>query len=63
MKILTILFCVLFILMFLFAEVKVNGRLCNQIFQRVFTCLVGSLIFTLVLGFPVLGIMYLIKEL
>ena len=63
MKILTILYCVLFILMFLFAEVKVNGRSCNQIFQRVFVCLIGSLIFTLILGFPVLGIMYLIKEL
>ena len=60
MKILGIMFCAIFILCFIFAEVEINGSANITIIQRVFASVVISVILTLILGLPVLGIMYLL---
>lgn len=60
MKFLGIMFLVSFILFFLFAKVKVNGSAYGvTIFQRACACFLGSLVFTAILGLPILGIIYL----
>lgn len=60
MKTLGIIFCIIFILTFLFADVKVNGSTDITILQRIELCLLFSLLFTVILGLPILGIIYLI---
>lgn len=62
MKILGIMFCVLFLLMFCFANIKVNNSTDITILQRAGACLIGSLVLTIILGLPILGIVYLIKS-
>lgn len=59
MKILAIIFLILFLLMFLFADVKINNLKTENIFVRAGACLIGSFIVTAILGLPVLGILYL----
>lgn len=44
MKILAIMFLILFLLMFLFADVKINGLKTDNIFARAGACLIGSLL-------------------
>jgi hypothetical protein len=61
MKILLFMFLILFILSFLFAKVRVNGSTNISIFQRAGVCFVGSLILSLFIGLPILGILYLVK--
>ena len=61
MKILGIIFCIIFILTFLFAKVKVNGDTDITIFERVELCILFSLLLTVILGLPILGVIYLIK--
>jgi hypothetical protein len=60
MKILGIMFCVIFLLMFIFFKVKVNGSTDITILQRIYACLIGSLLLTVILGLPTLGIVYLL---
>lgn len=60
MKILGIMFCVIFLLMFIFCKVKVNGSTDITIVQRACACFFGSLLLTLILGLPALGIIYLL---
>lgn len=60
MKILGIMFCVLFLLMFIFCKVKVNGSTDITIIQRTLACLFGSFLLTLIFGLPILGIIYLL---
>lgn len=59
MKILVIMFLILFMLMFIFADVKINDLKTDNIFARAGACLIGSFITTAILGIPVLGILYL----
>ena len=61
MKILAIIFCVLFVWCFIFAKIEVNGSKDIISIQRVFASMIISAILTLVLGFPVLGILYLLN--
>ena len=61
MKTLGIIFCIIFILTFLFAKIKVNGSTDITILQRIELCLLFSLGFTVILGLPILGVIYLIK--
>lgn len=60
MKILGIMFCALFLLMFLFFKIKVNGSTNITTLQRAYACLIGSLLLTVILGLPTLGIIYLL---
>ena len=60
MKILAIIFCVLFIWCFIFAKIDVNGSKDITIVQRVFASMIISVILTLIFGLPVLGILYLL---
>lgn len=62
MKILGIMFCVLFLLTFIFGKVKVNGSTDITIIQRTLACLLGSLMLTLIFGLPILGIIYLLGQ-
>lgn len=59
MKILAIMFLILFLLMFIFADVKINDLKTDNIFVRAVACLIGSFILTAVFGLPILGIVYL----
>lgn len=59
MKILAIMFLELFLLMFIFADVKINGLKTDNILARAGACLIGSFILTAIFGLPVLGIVYL----
>ena len=63
MKILGIMFCVLFLQMFCFAKIKVNKSTDITTLQRAVMCLICSLVVTLILGLPVLGIVYLAMSL
>lgn len=60
MKILGIIYLVCFLWMFFFTKIKVNGSTNITLFQRVAACLYVSLLLTIIVGIPVLGIMYLI---
>lgn len=60
MKILGLIFCFIFILFFLFAKVKVNGRTNITIIERAYVSTIASIIFTLMLGLPILGIIKLL---
>lgn len=62
MRVLGIIFICVFLLMFLFAKVKVNESTDVGIFQRAFVCLIGSGLLTLVLGLPICGLIYLITS-
>lgn len=62
MRILGIMFCSMFILMFLFGKIKWNGSADISITQRVIACLICSGIVSLILGLPVLGLVYLIMN-
>lgn len=57
-----IIFICVFLLMFLFANVKVNGDTNVGVLQRAFVCLIGSGLLTLVLGLPICGLIYLITN-
>lgn len=60
MKILGLIFCFIFILFFLFAKVKVNGRTNVTIIERAYVSIIAGIIFTLMLGLPILGIIKLL---
>lgn len=60
MKILVIIFCIMYLLMFFFAEVKVNDMPATNVFQRAGVCLMAATILTLLIGLPILGVVYLI---
>lgn len=60
-KVLGIIFLILFIASFLFAKIKINGRYDYSILDRVGACLVISFILTWILGLPILGILCLIR--
>lgn len=62
MRVLGIIFLGVFLLMFLFANVKVNGKTNVGILQRAFVCLIGSGLLTLILGLPICGLVYLITN-
>lgn len=62
MKILLIIFLIIYILMILFGKITINESTNISILQRVAVCLVGSGLLTLVFGLPVLGIVYLITS-
>ena len=61
MKTLGIIFCIIFMLTFLFAKIKVNGSTNITILQRIELCLLFTLGFTVILGLPILGVIYLVK--
>jgi len=60
MKILGIMFCIIFLLMFIFAKVKIGNSTHITLIQRLGVCLIGSLLLTIILGLPILGIIYLL---
>ena len=60
MKTLGLIFCFIFILFFLFAKVKVNGRTNVTIIERAYVSIIAGIIFTLMLGLPILGIIKLL---
>lgn len=61
MKILGIIFCLIFVLTFLFAKVKINGDTDITILERAELCILFSLLLTVIFGLPILGVIYLIK--
>ncbi len=62
MRILGIMFCSMFLLMFLFAKITWNDSSDLNIIKRAIASLMGSFILTVVLGLPVLGLVYLIMH-
>ena len=60
MKILGIMFLALFLWTFLFGKVKLNGNTDIGTLQRAGVCVIGSLVITLIVGLPVLGILFLV---
>lgn len=60
MKVLGIIFCAIFLLSFILAKIKINGSADITIMQRLLACVAVGIILTLILGLPVLGIMYLL---
>lgn len=62
MRILGIMFCSMFLLMFLFAKITWDGRSDLSFIKRAIASLMGSFILTVVLGLPVLGLVYLIMH-
>ena len=60
MNIFGIMLCVIFIWCFIFAKIEVNGSKDITIIQRMFASVIICAILTLILGFPVLGIVYLL---
>ena len=61
MKILGIIFCLIFVLTFLFAKVKINEDTDISILERAELCILFSLLLTVIFGLPILGVIYLIK--
>lgn len=62
MKLFGIIFLVLFILIFLFANINVNGKRNITILQRVYVSAIASLVMTIIIGLPLLGIIYLLMH-
>lgn len=62
MRILGIMFCSMFLLMFLFAKITWGDSSDLNIIKRAIASLMGSFILTVVLGLPVLGLIYLITN-
>lgn len=62
MKILLIMFLIIYILMFLFGKVTINESTNISTLQRAAVCLIGSSLLTLVFGLPILGIVYLVTN-
>lgn len=62
MKILGIIFLILFLIMFVFADVKINNLKTDNIFVRAGACLIGSFVLTAVVGLLILGILYLLTK-
>lgn len=62
MRILGIMFCSMFLLMFLFGKIKWNGSTDISIVQRAVACLIASGVVSIILGLPVLGLIYLIMK-
>lgn len=60
MKLLLIIFGILFVLFFIFGNVKVNGSENVGIFKRTGACALAAAITTLIVGLPLLGIASLI---
>lgn len=60
MKILGLIFCFVFLLIFLFAKIKINGSTDVTVEDRVYAAFVGSIVLTLILGLPILGIIKLL---
>lgn len=60
MKILALIFWIIFFLLFCFAEVKVNDLPATKISERVCACGICALILTAMFGLPILGIIYLV---
>lgn len=62
MRILGIMFCSMFLLMFLFAKITWCGSSDLTIIKRAIASLMGSFILTVVLRLSVLGLVYLIMN-
>lgn len=63
MKILALIFLVMYIIMFLFAKVDSTGlHSLWGILYRVIVCLAASAIVTIIIGIPILGIVFLITH-
>ena len=60
MKILGIVFCLSFLIIFLFAKIKINGSTDVNIVDRAYASFICSVVLTLFLGLPILGIIKLI---
>lgn len=60
MKIIGIMILVLFLIMFLFGTVKVNGKPTNNIFTKAIGAAIYAVISGLIIGIPILGIIKLI---
>lgn len=60
MKIIGITMLVLFLIMFLFGTVKVNGKPTDNIFTKAIGAAVFAVIIGLIVGIPILGIIKLI---
>ena len=61
MKVLGILFAVMFVLFFFFGNVDFNGNTKLPLLARLVFCLLGSAFMALILGLPVLGIIHLFE--
>lgn len=62
MKILFIMFLILFILIFLFAKIEINGTYNITLIQRVCASVITSIVITLIIGLPILGIVYILTN-
>ena len=62
MRSLAIIFFVVYIGMFLFGKITVNGDTKPRMLKRAVACAWGSLVLTLLVGLPVLGLVYLITN-
>lgn len=65
MKTFCIIFLALFVLIFLFGNITVNGKFGKHnptFLQRIWMSALSSLMVSVVIGLPILGIIYLIKH-
>lgn len=56
MKVLFIMFLVLFILIFLFAKIEINGTYNITLIKRVYASIITSIVITLIIGLPILAL-------
>ena len=61
MKIILILFCILWFLMVIFAECTINDIPTNNIFIKIIMYFLSVVALFIVIGLPILGILYLIN--
>jgi len=61
-KVLFIMFLVLFILIFLFAKIEINGTYNITLIKRVYASIITSIVITLIIGLPILGIVYILTS-
>lgn len=62
MKILLTIFGTIYLFLFFFSKVTINHSQNVTIWERADVCCAGAAILTLLVGFPVLGVMYLFGE-
>lgn len=60
MKIIGVIILVLYLVMYLFGTVKVNGKPTNNVFTKAIGSAVYAVVLGLIIGIPILGIIKLI---
>lgn len=61
MKFLASIFSIMFLILLFLADVKINNHIVTDIVHRIVPCMIASIIFTLIIGLPILGIISLFQ--